>query len=230
MQARMDNERLTQKKQQRYDFLKKLYDKTDGKDLVPVNFDGFAEELGLNKEATRDVIQYLKGEGLVRQHTQELVSITHAGVLEVEETMEHPDRPTSHFPPGVNILHIETVKDSQIQQGTFASSPQIQFRDDEISRAFASLLQQVESLAEGPDKRDAKHAVEMLEEEARKGTHAHEGTVRRWLNFLLETAPAAGEVAVTTFINPIAGVAKVFQKVAEKAKQEREQGAHHGPN
>ena len=50
------------------------------------------------------------------------MSITHEGVLEVEQAIAGPDRPTSHFPALViaqNYLHVGgSVTDSAIQQGT----------------------------------------------------------------------------------------------------------------
>jgi len=67
----------------------------------------------------------------------------------------------------------------------------------------------------------ARSAVDALYAEAQKGEGADESTARRYLNFLLETAPDAWEVAINTFINPIQGVSTVLQKVASRAKAER---------
>lgn len=92
---------------------------------------------------------------------------------------------------------------------------------DEVARAFAALLAQVQALPDGPAKDDAAEAVQKLEAEARRGDEADEGRVRRWLAFLAETAPDAWEVAVATFTNPIKGVATVFQKVAARARAEK---------
>ncbi len=93
---------------------------------------------------------------------------------------------------------------------------------DEIERVFALLMQQVNALPEGSAKDDAKDAVIKLDSEAHKGNQADEGRVRRLFNFLAETAPDAWQVAVDTFIHPIKGLSTVFQKIAERAKAERE--------
>jgi hypothetical protein len=45
--------------------------------------------------------------------------------------------------------------------------------------------------------------------------------VRRWFEFLAETSADAWEVAVNTFISPVAGVGTVFKKIAERAKAEK---------
>jgi hypothetical protein len=92
--------------------------------------------------------------------------------------------------------------------------------DEEIIKAFASLMQKVNSLPESSDKNDARSAVKALEAEASKGDGAQEKTVRKWINFLLDTAPDIWQVAIDTFIHPIKGLSTVFQKVAERAKAE----------
>ncbi len=93
---------------------------------------------------------------------------------------------------------------------------------DEIARVFAALTQEVDALPQGPDKAVAQSAVQGLQDEAKKGDQAQESAVRRWLNFLAQTAPDAWEVAVRTFTHPIQGLSLVFQKVAARAKAERE--------
>lgn len=94
--------------------------------------------------------------------------------------------------------------------------------DDEIVKAFAILMQKVNSLPEGQDKTDAQNAIKALETEAYKGTETQEKAVRKWLSFLLETAPDIWQVAIDTFIHPIKGLSTVFQKVAERAKAEHQ--------
>ena len=96
---------------------------------------------------------------------------------------------------------------------------------DEIAKVFAALVQQVNALSDGPDKDIAQSAVQGLKAEAEKGDKAEESTVSRWFSFLAQTAPDAWEVAVETFKNPIKGLSTVFQKVAAKAKRDREAGS-----
>ena len=94
---------------------------------------------------------------------------------------------------------------------------------DEIARAFAAIAEKLSALPDGPNKEDAQDALTKLEAEARKGDQADEGRARRWLDFLAEAAPDAWDVAVNAFINPIKGVATVFQKIAERAKADKAQ-------
>lgn len=98
----------------------------------------------------------------------------------------------------------------------------IEVTTDEIAIAFKVLQQKVNAMPGGPDKNIADNVVKMLEAEARKGEHASESQVQKWINFLAETAPDAWEVAMDMFANPIKGVGTVFKKIADKAKSEQE--------
>ena len=92
---------------------------------------------------------------------------------------------------------------------------------DQISTIFKTLEQIIGTIPDEADKKVAESAIETLEGEARKGEKANEKTVKKWMNFLAETAPDAWEVAIDFFINPIQGVSTVFKKIAERAKLER---------
>ena len=93
---------------------------------------------------------------------------------------------------------------------------------DDISTIFQSLSQRVAELPDGPSKVIAQQAVTGLEQEVNKGESAQEQNVSTWFNFLAQAAPDVWDVAVTTLANPVAGVAKVIQLVAQKAKEEKE--------
>jgi hypothetical protein len=93
---------------------------------------------------------------------------------------------------------------------------------DQISTIFATLKQLVSSIENEADRKVAESAIGTLEAEARKGDRANEKTVKKWMDFLVETAPDAWDVAIDFFINPVRGVSTVFKKIAERAKLERE--------
>ena len=88
--------------------------------------------------------------------------------------------------------------------------------------AFDKIAQQVQKLPEGPDKSIAKSAVNGLKEVAEKGEKAEENKVKKWFEFLAQTAPDAFEVAIETFLNPIKGISLIFQKLAQKAREDKE--------
>jgi hypothetical protein len=75
-------------------------------------------EIGLPEDAIYPTAQYLDGEGLLEIRTMDgNVSITHSGVIEIEEAIENPERRTEHFPP-INIININSMENSVIQQGS----------------------------------------------------------------------------------------------------------------
>jgi hypothetical protein len=93
---------------------------------------------------------------------------------------------------------------------------------DEIAKAFEQIYQKVDLLPEGTDKADTQNAVKALEVEARRETQPQEKNIRKWLNFLLETTPDIWDVVIDTFTHPIKGISTIFQKIAKRAKEERE--------
>jgi hypothetical protein len=88
-----------------------------------------------------------------------------------------------------------------------------------IDKTFNRLYKELEKMPNGVDKAEAQGALKKLEIEAKNGENADENRVKRWLNFLAETAPDVYQVAVETFLNPIAGIGLVFRKIAEHAKR-----------
>jgi len=87
-----------------------------------------------------------------------------------------------------------------------------------LEKLFAPLNQEIEKIDDADDKAYAKKSVNGLMEEAQKGDKADEGNVEKWFNKLLKIAPDAWDVAVATFVNPVAGVGMAFKKIAEHAK------------
>lgn len=115
---------IAKKKHDRFRFLHGLYEATDGDSLRLISESELGKELGLDFDATLAISQYLEGEGLLKTMTLGgQISITHAGIVEVEEAISRPSNPTTHFPANVvNIVHVATMNNSQIQQGTTNSS------------------------------------------------------------------------------------------------------------
>jgi hypothetical protein len=94
----------------------------------------------------------------------------------------------------------------------------------DVGQLFAMLKQRVEAMGPTEEREDAQNAISKLEAEAVKGDKADETRVQKWLNFLADTAPDIGEVAVDTFINPVKGLSTVFRKIAERSKAAKQTG------
>jgi hypothetical protein len=115
----MNMDTINERRLERFRFLKYLYERTGGSEAEHVPHADIAQHVGLSQDQFRDAFQYLMHEGLING-TRGTVCLTHAGVVEIEAALSQPDQPTQHFP--VNIIHIEQVSHSQIQQGTVGST------------------------------------------------------------------------------------------------------------
>jgi hypothetical protein len=79
---------LERKREQRALYLKALYKRTNGSERVIVDRYELGGELGFDVGTTDDVVDYLRGEGFVKSMSLGGdISITHRGIVEVEENM-----------------------------------------------------------------------------------------------------------------------------------------------
>lgn len=109
-------------RKKRFQFLHRLYEKTEGNEHEMINMWDLGKELGFEKAETDRISQYLVGEYLMEYAAMGgIIAITHQGVIEVENAISHPEEATQYFPP-VNIINIHHMQNSQIQQGTVEST------------------------------------------------------------------------------------------------------------
>lgn len=114
----MANVTLDQRRAWRLAFMKKLYDITGGNQAAFVDMWELGTELGIPRDEINGVTDHLDGEGLLEYVALGgQIAITHAGRKEVEDALATPDRPTRHFPP-INVIHIGSMVNSNLQQGT----------------------------------------------------------------------------------------------------------------
>lgn len=92
-----------------------------------VQIDPIREKLQLSDEEMADACNYLEGEGLIEalpglwgRDFPQTVTLTHWGIREVEQSQEHPEEPTEHFPSLVSVTQIfhGDVVGSPIQAGS----------------------------------------------------------------------------------------------------------------
>jgi hypothetical protein len=130
----------------RFTLLKRLYEVTGGSTHTLWALKDIGAELGFDEKLTIGIGEYLVNEGLMEYRTSgPRVSITHAGVREVEEALAHPERPTEHFPP-VNFISIGQMIGSTIQQGTVQSSQAVTISATDIDQFSAELVRLGEAL------------------------------------------------------------------------------------
>ena len=116
--------KIDEKQIQRYKFLQTLYELVDGNSNYIINLNEINNLLQWDDDAIHNVYHYLHEEGLVEGRTLGgNISITHKGIIEYEATQNIPEKSTEHFSSNIyNILNIQNVNNSQIQQGTERSS------------------------------------------------------------------------------------------------------------
>lgn len=132
---------LDEKRRRRLLFMRRLYQLTDGSRLAGVNMWELGAELGWDRGDVDNVVEYLEGEGLLEYVAMGgEIGITHMGVVEVEQTLSDPEQGTVHFPAAVNIIHIEQMHGSQIQQGNVGSSQEGHFVSEDTSQSLRDLL------------------------------------------------------------------------------------------
>jgi hypothetical protein len=108
-------------KRKRFEYLLLLYKTTQGSYDTLVHTWELGSEVGLTRDETGRIVDYLRREGLIRTLTFDKVAITHQGVVQIEHALSQPDKPTDYFPP-VNIVQVQQMVNSQIQQGTYQST------------------------------------------------------------------------------------------------------------
>jgi hypothetical protein len=132
---------LEEKRRRRLLFMRRLYESTNGSRLAGINMWSLGSELGWDRAEVDNVIEYLEGEGLVEYIGMGgEIAITHAGVVEVEQSLSNPEEETLHFPAAVNIINVENMYGSQIQQGTTGSAQEGHFLSDVAADSLRAAL------------------------------------------------------------------------------------------
>ena len=79
---------LERKREQRSQYLKKLYERTNGSERAIVDMYELGKELGYDDATTENVVDYLRGEGFVEPMSLGGgISITHRGIVKTEECL-----------------------------------------------------------------------------------------------------------------------------------------------
>jgi len=114
--------KILEMESKRFQFLSRLYEGTGGNQYASMNMWEIGNILGFSRDVTGLIVQYLEGEGLIKYSTLGGgIRITHRGVVQIEKARSEPDKPTQYF-PAVNIINVNNMVGSQIQQGNFNST------------------------------------------------------------------------------------------------------------
>lgn len=93
----------------------------------------------------------------------------------------------------------------------------------ELVRQFQQIQKQIDALPgkDEADKQELKETVKKIEDETKKGDKAKGERVERWLMNIGAMSDDIFQVTVATLANPVLGVVKTVQLIAQKAKEEK---------
>jgi hypothetical protein len=207
---------LTKKKTDRFRFLNRLYERTEGNYHALEDMFEVGNDVGLTRDDADGVMQYLSGEGLASYRTLGGgVAITHSGLLEVERALSEPKIPTQYFPPVVNILNVQSMVGSQIQQGSHGST---QTQTQSISQSELAAIQAIttalqsglDSLALGANARaEATAEIQTLNAQI-QSSKPKASIIRESLKTLRSLVEGVASNAVADKILPLFGPLAIF--------------------
>jgi hypothetical protein len=152
------NDIIVERKKQRFIFLQRLYELTEGRYNKYLKALPIGEELGFSNEDTKAVVEYLTNERLIKvigySGDEVAICLLHEGAVEIETAFSEPEHSTQHFPP-ITIMNIEHMDNSQVQIATQNSSQIASsgFMDTQAINTFISNLRtQLSELELEPDK------------------------------------------------------------------------------
>jgi len=123
---------IAKRQADRLRLIKAIFDAADGSESEVVHFaPTIQHELGLTDQELANACNYLIGEGLIssaikieQPPVHIAVRLTHPGIIEIEQSMAEPTKPTEHLPaaisPAISVVTIQnsTVIGSPIQSAS----------------------------------------------------------------------------------------------------------------
>ena len=94
---------LDQRRTQRFQFLRALYEMSRGSERVLLCVEEVGDAVGLGEMEASAAAQYLGEKRLIRVVMRNIISVSHAGIDELETALEQPEQATTHFPPAQSV-------------------------------------------------------------------------------------------------------------------------------
>ena len=165
-----DKSLFEEKRRKRYTLLRKVYDEAKGSQHNPAPFFSIAEKEGLSREEAEDIYYYLFEERLIKDFAVGTsVVITHRGIVEVEESIRNPGKPTEHFTPSIT-QHFNAPVHGGVQVGGHKNTQNVNITSNSTVDEVVGKLVEVLKSSSLPDleKEDAIEAAQRLPQLAEK--------------------------------------------------------------
>jgi hypothetical protein len=95
---------LDQRRKQRFQFLRCLYEMSRGSERVLLYVEEVGDAVGLGETEALAAAQYLGEKRLIRIVMGNIISISQAGTDELEIALDQPEQATTHFPPAQSVV------------------------------------------------------------------------------------------------------------------------------
>jgi hypothetical protein len=121
------------RQRERFRFLEALYQRTGDDMSQRVQLEWVAGDINMDPETAAKIAQFLYLEELIAlEQGGAGIYITNHGIFEVEQAVTRPKQETQHFP--ANVINVQTMTGSIIQQGTEGSSATITLGSSELAQ------------------------------------------------------------------------------------------------
>jgi len=191
---------MSELSEKRFQFLHRLYELSGGNQNELLEERDIGEELNLTSEQSDIIGQYLEGEDLIKYVSRRKIAITHNGVVEIENALSAPNEPSHYFPP-VNIINIQHMEGSQIQQGTIDSVQQGAFsveNEKQLSEFIGLLKTKLHELEiSGDDKSEIESDIATIEAQI-KSNRPKSGIIKESLLSIKRILKGASEAVIAT--------------------------------
>ena len=138
-------EEIAEKQRVRFQVLQELYKLSDGMTGKIIDGQNVIDNLNIDEESVLSAFNYLKGQNFIEDMNilnSEVFKITYKGVNAIEEIIGGLEIDSNSTSQTINFIRVEKMSGSTIQQGTVASTQNVNLSNDFISdlNSFVSNL------------------------------------------------------------------------------------------
>jgi hypothetical protein len=200
-------------KKKRFQFLHKLYELSQGNEDKHFMLSDIGEQLGFEEQLTENIGQFLRGENLIvfKDFDQDngIVNITHYGIKEIEDAISNPNVNTKYFPPVINIISVEKMINSQIQQGSPGASQFVVIGEEkyeEIKQLLKMLKESDQSELSPQQKSELDAEVKTIDAQMSSSKPKNTIITECLISLRNILEGATGSVLATVFLNKISAL------------------------